>query len=238
MQTVAERHVVSESHASDLRWMVDLYYQTQKIRIAMGNRVVAIEQGRDHGDLERIRRWHQMFESFEEQVEKEMAREVRGHPVYVWLTSIKGVGPTLAAKLIALCGPDEAMARRDTVSKLWAFAGLKPGARLVKGERASYNIRLKSLMYVVAGSILKAKGKAARIYYDARAYYEANRPDWTKAHVHMAAMRKLEKVLLACLWQVWRESLGLPTRVLYVVEKLGHSHVILPHELSENGYGQ
>lgn len=50
-------------------------------------------------------------------------------------------------------------------------------------------------------------------------------------HVHLAAMRKLSKIVLACLWEVWREELGLPTRGLYVVEKLGHKNVVRPEDL-------
>lgn len=220
-----------ERNSTDLRWQVDLYYQVQKIRIALGNRVDAIVRGVDRGDLDRLKRWYDQFLKLEEQVEREMAHEVQSHPVHRWLTSIKGIGPTLASKLIALVGPDECMAARDTPSKLWAFAGLAPGRKLVKGQKSPYNRRLKSLMYVIGTSILKARGPVARYYYAAKEYYQANRPDWTPSHVHLAAMRKMSKVILACLWQVWREELGLPTRELYVVEKLGHQNVVRPEDL-------
>lgn len=216
---------------NDLRWQVDLYYQLQKIRIALGNRVDAIVRGADEGDAELLRRWYNSFVQLEEQVEAEIRKTASTHPVYKWLTSIKGVGPTLAAKLIALVGPDEAMAKRDTPSKLWAFAGLAPGQRLVKGQKASYNRRLKSLLYVIGTSILKARGPVSQYYYAAKERYQAQRPDWTPSHCHLAAMRKMSKVLLACLWEVWRESIGEPTRALYVVEKLGHKHVIRPDDL-------
>lgn len=217
----------------DLRWQVDLYYQVQKIRVGLGNRVSAIERGVDSGDPKILQRWHDVFLNLEEQIEKEMARRAELHPTYKWLRSIKGIGPTLAAKLIALVGPDEAMARRDTVSKLWAFSGLAPGQKLVKGQKSTYNRRLKSLMYVIGTSILKARGAASKYYYTAKEYYQEKHPEWTPAHVHNAAMRKMSKIILACLWQVWRESMGLPVRDLYVVEKLGHENVIRPEDLSE-----
>jgi len=221
-----------EQNQTDLRWQVDLYYQVQKIRVGLGNRVDAIARGADHGDMALLQRWYSVFFKLEDQVQEEMARQAKQHPAYQWLIRIKGIGPTLAAKLIALVGPDEAMAARDTVSKLWAFAGLAPGRRLIKGQKATYNRRLKALMYVIGTSILKARGPVSRFYYSAKEYYQAQRPDWTPQHVHLAAMRKMSKIVLACLWQVWREELGLPTRELYV-EKLGHKNVVRPEDLVE-----
>jgi hypothetical protein len=41
-------------------------------------------------------------------------------------------------------------------------------------------------------------------------------------HIHAMAKRKTVKVFLAHLWQRWRELKGMPTRAVYVVEKLGH----------------
>ncbi len=39
------------------------------------------------------------------------------------------------------------------------------------------------------------------------------------------------KLFLACLWLVWREAEGLPSRSPYAIEKKGHSTVISPWEM-------
>jgi len=197
----------------------------------MGNRAASISRGADVGDAGLALYYCDQFAEIEQNIAKRIGSIVRQHPTWKWLHQVKGVGPVLAGKLVGLVGPDEAMERRDTVSKLWAFAGLAPGQKLVKGQKASFNRRLKSLMYVIATSMLRAQGKFAEVYYSAKEYYAANRPDWTPMHCHMAALRKMEKLFLACLWQVWRESIGQPVRKVYVVEKLGHTHVVDPWDM-------
>ena len=47
-------------------------------------------------------------------------------------------------------------------------------------------------------------------------------------HLDAMAVRKMVKLFLACLWLVWREAEGLPTRSPYAIEKQGHSTLISP----------
>ena len=50
-------------------------------------------------------------------------------------------------------------------------------------------------------------------------------------HLDAMAVRKMTKLFLACLWLVWREAEGLPTRSPYAIEKQGHSTLIEPWEM-------
>ena len=52
-----------------------------------------------------------------------------------------------------------------------------------------------------------------------------------EGHVHNQAVRKMIKLFLALLWDSWREAEGLPTRVPYPAEYLGHNHIIKPEEM-------
>ena len=54
-------------------------------------------------------------------------------------------------------------------------------------------------------------------------------------HIHMRAMRKLEKLFLSHYWQVSRGIKGLDCRPLYVVEKLKHTGVIEPFVEDKRG---
>lgn len=47
---------------------------------------------------------------------------------------------------------------------------------------------------------------------------------WQTNHVHLAAMRKMNKVFLAHLWERWRALEDLPVRDLWVMEYGGHQH--------------
>jgi len=125
----------------------------------------------------------------------------------------------------------------DKKEKVFVEADQEPGWKLVvvrdravEGWVLPYNRRLKTSLYVLAGSFLKSNSPYRAIYDDAKAYYQEARPDWTKAHRHNAALRKMMKVWLSHLWEVWRKMEGLPTREIYVQEKLGHTHVLRPEQ--------
>lgn len=217
-----------------LRALVDLRDKTiQKSRIAFSNRMGAVERGADNMDersYKLLERWMNRFDELEDEIDETIEELVEDEPIVEYAIQVKGIGKMLAAK--AICMID--IERDDTVSALWRYAGYgvvdgvkeKP----TKGEKLHYNARLKTTCYLIGGSFLKSNSPYRKVYDDAREYYDANRPDWTKAHKHNAAMRKMIKVWLAHLWLVWRTIKGLSTRPLYVNEKLGHSTYMNPQE--------
>lgn len=104
----------------------------------------------------------------------------------------------------------------------------------VEGWVLSYNKRLKTTCFLIGSSFLRSGSPYRKVYDDARIYYEANRPDWIKGRQHNAAMRKMIKVWLSHLWEVWRKLEGLPTRELYVNDRLNHEHYFSPEEFGWN----
>lgn len=50
-------------------------------------------------------------------------------------------------------------------------------------------------------------------------------------HLDAMALRKMTKLFLSCLWLVWREAEGLPTRDPYPIERKGHTSLISPWEM-------
>jgi hypothetical protein len=61
------------------------------------------------------RHWEEEREMF-----KEMKAALKAHPVYPWLSRIKGIGPTLGCKLLARFDAE----RAPYSSSFWAYAGL------------------------------------------------------------------------------------------------------------------
>jgi len=97
--------------------------------------------------------------------------------------------------------------------------------RPIEGWCLPYNRRLKTACSeFVGGGIIRANGAYRRIYDEFKVKYEMRHPEWTKNHRHYAARRKMVKVFMSHLWERWREFEGLPTRKVYVIEKLGHTH--------------
>lgn len=115
---------------------------------------------------------------------------------------------------------------------------VKSRDRLMKGYLSPFNRTLKASCYLVATSFLKSGSKPdkngnqlyRRVYDDKKEYYQANRPDWTKGHIHNAALRKMTLVWLSHVWARWRAIEGLEVTALYVNEKLGHVHYYSPEE--------
>ena len=230
MDTVIEETKVITD--TPLRALVDLRNMLQLNRIAFGNRLSAIERGTDSGEASKsiIERWVERFQGLEDEADDDIADLVDDMPIVDEMIKVKGIGKLLAAKLISMIDIKEA----DTVSALWRYCGYAvidgERERPTKGEKLHYNARLKTTCYLVGTSFLRSASPYRSIYEDARVYYDANRPDWTKLHKHNAAMRKMIKVYLSHLWVVWRELEGLPVTALYVEEKLGHTHYRTPGE--------
>jgi len=61
---------------------------------------------------------------------------------------------------------------------------------------------------------------------------------WCPLHVHEAARRKMAKIFLAHLWEVWRKVRGLPTRPPYAIEQLGHKDYLRPFRDREYLFGR
>lgn len=219
---------------STLRALVDLRdRQIQKARIQFGNRLSAIERESDNGSSQQrrtVERWLNRFAELEKELDKDIAAAAGEYPIYDYVTTVKGVGPLLAAKLISMID----ITIPSTPSALWKYAGyaVEGGERdrLRKGEKAPYNTRLKTTCYLIGTSMLRCNSPYRAVYDAAKERYQATR-DWSKGRVDMAARRKMIKVFLVHLWLVWRELEGLPTRTPYVQEYMGHTHIITPQEM-------
>lgn len=227
------KEIIKESN--ELRGLVDLYERVlQKNRKAYDSRLKAIERGDDTASESGrllLEKWFELFESLEDKARNDIEELCNDYPIIDLMVAVKGVGKLLAAKVVSMID----ISRAEHVSSLWRYAGygVNPEGerdKPVKGEKLCYNKRLKTTCYLVGASFLKSNSPYRRIYDSAREYYTANRPDWTEAHRHNAALRKMIKMWLSHLWLTWRKLEGLPTSEPYVQEKLGHTHIHTPQE--------
>jgi len=105
-QTQLELKVVKETLFDEkLRILVDTYETFQKERVRAGNRILMIAKGRDNADEIRGEFLTLLCEM--EDIERKIAKDIEAHlknnPVYAdFLKHIKGVGPLLSARLMAL----------------------------------------------------------------------------------------------------------------------------------------
>lgn len=210
------------SDIGDLPILEYLRTTFQRERIRMGNRVVAVEQGRSQVNIATIERYCERFSVLEKEVTAEIAESVKQHEMYDWFERVKGIGPGLAGCLLAHINIE----RCNTVSGLWKYAGLAVtegvADRPTKGQKLPYNAELKRICFLIGTSFLRSGSPYRQEYDEAKEAYQRTRTDWTPKRIDMAARRKMLKLFLSHLWVEWRTRRGLPVREPYAIQVLNH----------------
>src|SRR3954463_13043245 len=142
MAVSLERFTQPSQSAPDLRLLYQLFEEAQRSRVAHGERLRAIFQGRTIGGEERaenpdsllkqiargqtvgaprvLERAYSRAASDEADASETLREVIELHPAWPWLTSKKGVGHLLAARLLSRLD----VARAATPSAFWAYCGL------------------------------------------------------------------------------------------------------------------
>ena len=131
------------SAGSDLRLLYQLFEEAQRSRIAHGERLRAIIQGRTLSDLigntkdadpllksiargetagapRMLERAYSRATDDEACAEVALRESIERHPAWPWLTNIRGIGHLLAARLLSRLD----VSRANTPSAFWAYCGL------------------------------------------------------------------------------------------------------------------
>jgi len=135
--------------SSHLRWLADNYEQNQRMRIQAGERIRAVIQGRDTDrvdvdedeiDVDSIlkmivegstngatayvpaflTRSYRLHHGEERASYRDMIVAVKDHPAWPWLEKVKGIGPTMACKILSRLDLD----RAEYASSFWSYCGL------------------------------------------------------------------------------------------------------------------
>lgn len=161
--------VMSDDEA---RFLVDTYYQVQEYRKATANQIRSMG---DTGEPNAFIDWvFGMLEQIENQIKSGLNRYTDQHEIGRWAKSITGIGPVIAAGLMAHIEIEKA----PSVAHIWRFAGLDPTTRWEKGEKRPWNADLKVLCWKVGESFNKQKNRKNDHYghlIDARREYEWKR---------------------------------------------------------------
>lgn len=206
-----------------IRTLGELLDDIERVRIANGNRIAALE--REHGSaLPHLDVVQKQLAAVEHLAELELKRAWRKHPLAPWAKDIPGAGEKLVARLIAVIGdPTE----RENVAKLWAYCGHgDPQRKRAKGMGQAElfkmgNPHAKKRVYLLAAQFVKTvnpRSPYRDVYEQARERYAdrlhespcvrcgpsghpapAGSP-WTLAHQHAAALRYVGKQFLKDLW--------------------------------------
>lgn len=164
---------------NEARFLVDTYYTIQKARIR--NVLQAKGLDRDAHKTGNVPEPHEAIDHFasdfaihEDNIKKMLNYYVTNHPMGWFFERTLGVGPVLAAGLLAhiditLC---------PTVGHIWSFAGLNPTKTWEKGQKRPWNTQLKTICWKIGDSFVKLSGREDAFY--SQLYKKRKAQEWSK----------------------------------------------------------
>jgi hypothetical protein len=165
----------------EIRAVVNLYYDVQKLRIGAGNREFSIDVGRAiTADPLVVTNLKEQLEVVEKQGARALVKWAEAQPLGKWCLSNIGIGPILTAGLLAhidfhhcTCPgyrgmkwdkiPKHECPGLMTAGAIWAFAGLLPPEKIKweRGKKRPYNATLKTLCFKIGESFKKVPKERA-----------------------------------------------------------------------------
>lgn len=140
------------------RFLVDAYYmmQDQRMRTDLQFRYLG-----KSGEPNAVLNWLAgQSDVLEREVAKALEYYSGDQPLGRWARSIVGIGPVIAAGLLAHID----ITKAPTVGHIWRFAGLDPTDKWLKGEKRPWNASLKRLCWIIGESFVKTKGHNRSVY--------------------------------------------------------------------------
>jgi hypothetical protein len=154
----------------EARFLVDAYYISQEDRKRANNQVRAMAE-----EPHALVGWlATQSETLEGQIKRALESYSDGHPAGQWMKSIFGIGPVIAAGLLAHI--DITMC--PTVGHIWRYAGYDPETKWEKKTKRPWNASLKTLCWKIGQSFMKFSGNEDCVYgavYKQRKAYEIAR---------------------------------------------------------------
>lgn len=135
--------------AREVRFIVDTYYQIQKLRVALAAQSRSQAEGQESLVLHS---WlTDQMAYLEKQIQRAMDKHTLSFPVGAVVRSAVGIGPVTAAGLFAHID----IRKAPYAGNIWAYAGLSPGVEWKKGEKRPWNAALKRLCYNIGMVFVK-----------------------------------------------------------------------------------
>ncbi len=156
---------------AEARYLVGTYYSTQEQRLRIRDQERKSRQAGTPNSL--LRYMGDQYEVLENNARRALQAFAEGNEVGQWAMSQVGIGPVLAAGLLAHIdvehgGPIDPMTgergRINTVGSIWRFAGLDPTVKWEKGQKRPWNAELKVICWRVGESFVKVSGRDNAVY--------------------------------------------------------------------------
>lgn len=177
---------VTTMTADEARFLVDSYYQMQANRIRADGQIRSVKD-----EPHKVLDWLSENSSYlEKQIQRALGYYAEASPVGRWSLSIKGIGPVIAAGLLAHID----ITKAPTVGHIWRFGGQDPTTKWEKKTKRPFNAQLKKICWYIGQSFMKCDRGDDSVYgkiYEQRKISEIERNERFEFKEQAAA--KLEK---------------------------------------------
>lgn len=168
------RQAASLLSLDEIRFLVDVYYDIQKLRIGSGHQKRTLSEDAKPPAL--LGWVADSMNQIEHEIRLGLDRWTSADRTAAWAKSIHGIGPVIAAGLRSYV--DVKIATNP--SKVWRFFGLDPTVRWGKGEKRPYCAGGKVLAWKIGESFVRLRGFDGDVYgkvYEARKKLELERDE-------------------------------------------------------------
>lgn len=160
---------------SEVRYLVDAYYQIQGYRITAASQMRAaagqppLEAPADdeedvappEGEPDSLLSWtFSSYRRIEDEIKLALDKFSRVQPLGMWARSICGIGPVITSGLLAHID----IAKAPTAGHIWSFAGLNPSAVWEKGQKRPWNADLRVIAWKAGESFVKVCNNKNDVY--------------------------------------------------------------------------
>lgn len=253
-----------EIRKEEARYLVDLYYQVQKLRITTGNQINS-STDEEKERISIIKFFNNQCQTVENQIKMVLDVYTDRDEVGKWMKSNKGIGPVIAAGMLAHLD----ITKAKTAGAIWRFAGLDPTLEWGKGQKRPWNAKLKTLCWKAGQSFVKVSGNPdslyGKLYKEKKEEYIRNNENGVyadrckeilskkkidkstdaykayssgklpPAHIQAMAERYAVKIFLSHLFDFWyRKHYKTEPPKPFAIAHLDHVHMIDP-EVDWNG---
>lgn len=152
------KDAVNTLTTQEVRFLVDSYYMMQEDRKRSANQIRALDESEEpHMIIDWL--FHQS-KTMEDQIKKSLDWYSMTQDIGVWSRSVCGIGPVIAAGLIAHID----ITKAPTAGHIWRYAGQDPTSKWLKGEKRPWNASLKTLCWKIGESFVKVSNNENDVY--------------------------------------------------------------------------
>jgi len=140
----------------EAKYLVRQYYLWQELRIGSQAQLRSLT---DQPNSTISWLWDEQA-TMEELSKEFLDKYTMANPIGRWMRSIDGIGPVIAACLLANID----ITKAQTAGAIWRYAGLDPDVKWGKGEKRPWNADLKVACWKLGESFVKVSGKEDAYY--------------------------------------------------------------------------